>query len=154
MYVLFEQDIIAWKYWRRCQCYILNKNRKVQTTFNFWSNRIISTRKNHDFRINWLPIWLWYHANIAYKRWNLFNAAYESLNIKVNWRNNICSTFRLHCYLIKILRTRGIAKNSHIFTVTSFIYFHFNNAARRETVHFITSLHTEEISRGFIIRPR
>lgn len=83
-------------------------------------------------------------------RWNLCDAKYESLNIKVNWRNNTCYASRLHHYLIKILRTQNIAKNSHISTVTSFIYFHFNNAAS-ETVHFTTSLYAEEISRGFIV---
>lgn len=134
----------------------MDKNRKAPTSFNFWLNKIISTRKKSWFSYkldaNLVVIPCKYCVQTL--RWNLFDAAYESLNIKVNWQNNTCCASRLHHYLIKILRTRSIAKNSHIFTVTFFIYFHFNNAARRETVHFITSLHREEISRGFIIRPR
>lgn len=56
-------------------------------------------------------------------------------------------------YLIKILR--NIAKKSvHISAITSLICFHCNNGQADETVHFTSSLHTEEMSRGFIVYPR
>lgn len=54
---------------------------------------------------------------------------------------------QLHHYLIKILRTRDIAKNLHIFTITSFIYFHFNNAARQNYSFYYLFTHRKDISR-------